>query len=48
MARKKDSYADSFGGYSTYLDSANSDMNFTQANYIVKKLEDMHVWGMAY
>jgi hypothetical protein len=48
VARKKNSYADSFGGYSTFLDPANSDMNFTQANYIVKKLEDMHVWGMAY
>ena len=48
VARKKNSYAGSSGGYSTSLDPANSDMNLTQANYIVKKLEDMHVWGMAY
>ncbi|HET7390027.1 MAG TPA: cellulase family glycosylhydrolase [Nitrososphaeraceae archaeon] len=48
VARKKNSYAGSSGGYSTSLDPANSDMNLTQANYIVKKLEDMRVWGMAY
>jgi len=48
VARKKKSYAGYSGGYSTSLDPANSDMNLTQANYIVKKLEDMRVWGMAY